>query len=64
MTKLGRMRWIGHVARKREMHTGFLFQNMQERDQLEDTSMNGKAILKWILNKYEGLCGLDSSGSV
>lgn len=43
------------------MHTGFGLQNLKEKDSLEDLSVNGRAILKWILNMM-GWRGLDLSG--
>jgi hypothetical protein len=32
MIKLWRMRWVGHVARKGEKHTEFVFQKLKEID--------------------------------
>jgi len=33
-----------------EVYTGFWFGNLRERDHSEDTGIDGKIILKWILN--------------
>ena len=33
-----------------EVYTGFWFGNLRERDHSEDTAIDGKIILKWILN--------------
>ena len=43
------------------MHTGFGLENLKEKDSLEDLSVNGRTILKWILNMM-GWKGLDLSG--
>lgn len=44
-----------------EMHTGFGLEKLKEKDSLEDLSVNGRKILKWILNMM-GWSGLDLSG--
>ena len=46
------MRWVGHVARmgRGEAYTGFWWGNLRERDRLEDTGVDGRIILRWILN--------------
>jgi hypothetical protein len=31
-----------------EMHAGFWWQNLMERDHLEDIGIDGKIILKWV----------------
>jgi hypothetical protein len=33
---------------------GFWWRNLRERDHLEDPSVDGKIILKWIFGKYVG----------
>jgi hypothetical protein len=33
------------------MYTGFWWGNFHERDHLEDLGINGRIILKWILNE-------------
>jgi hypothetical protein len=51
------MRWAGHVAcvgGRGEVHTGFWWGNLRERDHLEDPDICGKIILKWIFRKWDG----------
>ena len=40
-----------------KMHTGFWWGNLRELDHLEDRGIDGRIILKWILEK--GVCGMD-----
>jgi hypothetical protein len=44
------MRWAGNVARteRMEIHTGFWWENLEEREHLEDLGLDGKIILKEI----------------
>jgi hypothetical protein len=46
----------GHVARigRGEVHTGFWWVNLRERDHLEDPSVDGKIILRYIFRKWDG----------
>ena len=44
-----------------EVHTGFLWEYLSERDHLEDLSVDGKMILKWIFEM--GKYGMECSGS-
>jgi hypothetical protein len=63
--KSRRLRWAGHVARKGrgEVHTGFWWGNLRERDHLEDPGVDGRIILKLIFERLDGGHGLDQSGS-
>jgi hypothetical protein len=45
------------------MHTGFWWGNPREGDHLKDIGVDGRIILKWILEKWDGWHGLDRSGS-
>jgi len=39
------------------MHTGFWWRNLRERDDLEDTGVDGMIILRWIFRKWVvGVC--------
>ena len=50
------MRWAGHVAHmvRGEVHTRILWGNLREGDHLEDSGLDGRIILKWILEKWDG----------
>jgi hypothetical protein len=37
----------------REIHAGFSYENMKERDKLEDLDVDGR-ISKWILKGHDG----------
>jgi hypothetical protein len=37
-----------------EVHTGFWWGYLIERDHLEDLGIDGKKILKWIFKKWDG----------
>jgi len=54
--KSRRMRWTGHVARMVEKSCAYRvwWGNLRERDHLEDLSVEGKLILKWILKEWGG----------
>jgi hypothetical protein len=56
------MRWAGHVAcigGRREMHIELWWETQKEEDHWEDLDVGGRIILKWILESYGGVCGLD-----
>jgi len=41
--------------RKEDVHTRFCWRNLRERDYLEDPSLGGRIILKWIFKKFQQL---------
>jgi hypothetical protein len=51
--KSRRMRWAGHVARmgEREVHSGFWWGKLRERDHWGDPRVDGRIILRWIFRK-------------
>jgi len=52
--KSRRMRWAGHGGGRRDVHTGFWWGNLRERDHLEDQGLDGRIILKLISKKWDG----------
>jgi len=42
-----------HVWGTGEVHTGFWWGDLRERDHLEDLSVDGRVILKWIFKKWD-----------
>jgi len=40
-----------HILGRTEMHAGFWWGNMKERDHIEDLGTDKKIILKWLLKK-------------
>ena len=51
--KLGRVRWTEHAARieERERHTGFWVEKVNKIRHLEDLDVNGRIILKCVIQK-------------
>ena len=41
------------------MRRGFWWGNLRERDHLEDTGLDGRAVLTWIFGKLDGGHGLE-----
>jgi hypothetical protein len=37
-----------------EVHTGFWWGNVRERDHLKDPGIDGRITLKWIFEKWDG----------
>ena len=50
--------WYGsgmwHLRRRGNVHTGFWRENLKEGDHLEDADIDGRVILKWIFEKWNG----------
>ena len=62
--KSRRITWAGHVARMRaEVHTGFWWVNLSERDHLGDPGVDGRIILIWIFRRWSVGYGLDRADS-
>ena len=49
-----------HIWGTGEMHIGFWWGDLRERDHMEDLGLDGRIILKWVLKEWDGL---DRSGS-
>jgi hypothetical protein len=45
---------MGHVWETGEVHTGFWWENMRERDFLKDLGLDEWIILKLIFKKWDG----------
>jgi hypothetical protein len=43
------------------VHTGFLWGNIRKGDHLKDPGIDGRIILKWIIEKWDGEHGLSRS---
>jgi hypothetical protein len=44
--KSRRMRWVRHVWDTGDVHTGFWWGDLRERDHLDDLDLDGRIILK------------------
>jgi len=42
-----------HIWQHREMHAMFLYGNVKEREHLENVGIDGRMILRWILNEKD-----------
>ena len=51
--KSRRMRWVGHVAGRGDVYTGFWCGNLRVRDHLGDPAVDGRIILRWIFRKWD-----------
>ena len=47
------MRWVGHVACMGEEHKGIWWENLRERDHLEDPDVGGRTLLKYIFKYWD-----------
>jgi hypothetical protein len=56
-----RMIWAGHVARmvRRGMHTGCWWESQEEKGHWKDLDIGGWTILKWILEREDGMDQID-----
>jgi len=43
-----------HVLETGEVHAGFWWDNLRERDHFEDLDVDGRLIFKWIVRKWDG----------
>jgi hypothetical protein len=50
------MEWAGYVVRmgRGKVHTGFWCGNLRERAHMEDLGIDGRIILKWVFEKWNG----------
>jgi hypothetical protein len=57
MIKSKRVRWAGHVASigRKVMHIGFWWESQKETDHQEDQDVGGCIILKWFLERQDGV---------
>jgi hypothetical protein len=57
LMKPRRMRWAGHAARmgRRGMHIGYWWENQKERAHQENQDVGGWTILKYILERQDGM---------
>jgi len=48
-------RWVGHIAcvGGGQVYKNFLWGNLRERDHLENSSVDGRIILRWIFSKWD-----------
>jgi len=46
-------------GKRGEVHTGFLWANLRDRDHLEEAGVDGRTVLSWVFRKWVGGTGLD-----
>jgi hypothetical protein len=46
-----------HVWKTGEVHTGFWWGDVFERDDFEDLGVDGRIILKWVFKQWDGGMG-------
>ena len=44
---------MARMGGRREVHVGFWWGNLRERDHLEDPGIDGRIILRWILKERD-----------
>ena len=52
-----------HRGEREAAYTGFWWGNLTDRDHLEDPSVDGRIILRWVFRKWHVGQGLDRAGS-
>jgi hypothetical protein len=52
MILLMKLQIVQESRRAVEMHAGFWWENLRERDHSENLGVDGRIILKWIVRKY------------
>jgi hypothetical protein len=45
---------VCYAWRTGEVHTGLWWEYLRERDHLENVGVDGRIILKWIFNQWDG----------
>jgi hypothetical protein len=50
-----------HVWVRGETHKGIWWENLRDRDNLEDPDVNGRIILRWTFRKWDGRHSLTPS---